>query len=97
MFESIFGTAALLLAIAGGVLSFGFVRGFVRRRLRFVDAARSPLMPYLAAGIGFLVTAPFTLLPLITGATVAAVGLGAGLGAKSGVTALRRGEVTTYR
>jgi len=97
MFESIFGTVALIIAITGGILSFGFVRGFVRRRLRFVDAVRSPLVPYLAGGIGLLVTAPFTFLPLITGATVAAVGLGAGLGARSGVTAIRRGDVTTYR
>jgi hypothetical protein len=84
---------AIGIATVGGILAFGFARGFVRRRLRFVDAARSPLTPFIAGGLGLLVAAPFTLLPLVTGATVAVVGLGAGLGAKSGVSAIRRGDV----
>jgi len=86
----IWSALAITITVMGGVLAFGFARGFVRRKLRFVDAARSPLTPFIAGGLGLLVTAPFTLLPLISGVTVAAVGLGAGLGAKSGVTALRR-------
>ena len=90
MLDSIFTILAIGIAGVGGILAFGFARGFVRRRLRFVDAARSPLTPIIAGGLGLLVAAPFTLLPLISGATVAVVGLGAGLGAKSGVTALRR-------
>lgn len=94
MFETVFGLVAIAIMVVGGVMAFGFARGFVRRRLRFVDAARSPLTPFVAGGIGLLIAAPFTLLPLISGATVAVVGLGAGLGAKSGVTALRRGEVS---
>ncbi len=93
MFNTLFGLLALGITVVSGVLAFGFARGFVRRRLRFVDAARSPLTPFVAGGLGLLVAAPFTLLPLITGATVAVVGLGAGLGAKSGVTAIRRGDV----
>ena len=88
--ETIFGLVAITIMVFGGVMAFGFARGFVRRRLRFVDAARSPLTPFVAGGIGLLIAAPFTLLPLISGATVAVIGLGAGLGAKSGVTALRR-------
>jgi len=93
VFNTLFGLLALGITVVRGVLAFGFARGFVRRRLRFVDAARSPLTPFVAGGLGLLVAAPFTLLPLITGATVAVVGLGAGLGAKSGVTAIRRGDV----
>ena len=85
--------AAVAITVVSGVLAFGFARGFVRRRLRFVDAARSPLTPFIAGGLGLLVAAPFTLLPLITGATVAVVGLGAGLGARSGAVAIRRGDV----
>lgn len=83
---------AIGITVVGGVMAFGFARGFVRRRLRFVDAARSPLTPIVATGLGFLVAAPFTLLPLIGATTVAVVGIGAGLGAKSGVTAIQRGE-----
>jgi hypothetical protein len=94
VFHSLFNIVAIAITVVGGVLAFGFARGFVRRRLRFVDAARSPITPFIAGGIGLLVAAPFTLLPLITGATVAVVGLGAGLGAKSGVSAIRRGDVT---
>lgn len=90
MFETIWTLLAVAVAVTGGVLAFGFARGFIRRRLRFVDAARSPIVPWIAGGLGLLVAAPFTLLPLISGVTVAAVGLGAGLGAKSGVVALRR-------
>jgi len=90
VFDTILSVLAITIAVMGGVMAFGFARGFIRRRLRFVDGARSPLVPWLAGGLGILVAAPFTLLPLISGATVAAIGLGAGLGAKSGAVALRR-------
>ncbi len=90
MLSTIWGLLAIAVAVIGGVLAFGFARGLIRRRLRFVDAARSPLVPWIAGGLGLLVAAPFTVLPLISGATVAAVGLGAGLGARSGAVALRR-------
>ncbi|HTL06344.1 MAG TPA: hypothetical protein VL241_11390 [Gemmatimonadales bacterium] len=93
MLNTLLAAAAFTITVVSGVLAFGFARGFVRRRLRFVDAARSPLTPYVAGAAGLLLAAPFTLLPLIGGATVAVVGLGAGLGAKSGVSALRRGDV----
>ncbi|HLG06940.1 MAG TPA: hypothetical protein VI383_12425 [Gemmatimonadales bacterium] len=90
MFQTLFSILAIAIAVTGGVFAFGLARGFIRRRLRFVEAARSPLVPWVAGGLGLLVAAPFTLLPLISGATVAAVGLGAGLGARSGAVALRR-------
>lgn len=84
------------VAIAAGVFTFGLTRGFVRRRLRFVDAVRSPLVPLLV-GLGALLLAmPFTALPLVnylvTGLAAGMVGLGAGLGTASGVKALKRGE-----
>lgn len=86
----------VVVAIAAGVFAFGLARGFVRRRLRFVDAVRSPLVPLLV-GLGALILAmPFTALPLVkylvTGLAAAMVGLGAGLGTASGVKALKRGE-----
>lgn len=88
MFEII----SLALSITAGVFAFGFARGFVRRRLRFVDAIRSPLAPLVAGGIAALVAWPLTLLPLITGLTAAVFGIGAGLGTASGVKALRSGD-----
>ncbi len=90
MFSTIWNILAIVVAVTGGVLAFGLARGFIRNRLRFVDSARSPLVPWVAAGLGLLVAAPFTILPLVSGATVAVIGVGAGLGARSGVTALRR-------
>jgi hypothetical protein len=83
---------SLAIALTAGVFAFGFARGFVRRRLRFVDAIRSPLAPVAAAGLAALVAWPFTILPLITGFTAALVGVGAGLGTASGIKALRSGE-----
>ncbi len=88
MFEMI----SLGIAVAGSVLAFGFARGFVRRRLRFVDAAKSPLAPILAGGVAVLIALPLTILPLITGLTAALVGLGTGLGTASGIKALRSGD-----
>lgn len=90
MFSTLWNIIAIAVAATSGVLAFGFARGFIRRRLRFVDSARSSLVPWIVGGVGLLVAAPFTLLPLISGTTVAVVGLGAGLGARSGVAALRR-------
>lgn len=89
MFSTLWNILALAVAVGAGVLAFGFVRGFIRNRLRYVDAARSSLVPWIAGGLGLLVSAPFTLLPLVSGTTVAVVGLGAGLGARSAVAALR--------
>lgn len=88
MFEMI----SLGIAVAGSVFAFGFARGFVRRRLRFVDAAKSPLAPILAGGVAVLIALPLTILPLITGLTAALVGLGTGLGTASGIKALRSGD-----
>lgn len=93
MFGTIFGLATLIIAGAAGIFSFGLARGFVRRRLRFVDAVRSPGVPVLAAVAAGLVVLPLTLLPMVTGLTAALVGLGAGLGTRSGVKALQRGDL----
>jgi uncharacterized protein involved in cysteine biosynthesis len=94
---AIVGVAAIAVTAVAGVFSFGFARGFVRRRLRFVDAVRSPAVPVLAAVVAGLLVLPLTLIPLVnilvTGVTAAVVGLGAGLGTRSGVKALQRGDI----
>ena len=91
--QGLVNLATIAITATAGVFAFGFARGFVRRRLRFVDAVRSPGIPVLAAVVAGLLVLPLTLLPLITGVTAAVVGLGAGLGTRSGVKALQRGDV----
>lgn len=97
MINSVIALLALTVTVGSGILAFGFARGFVRRRLRFVDAIRSPVAPVLAAVGAAILVMPLTMLPLIgvvvSGVTAAVVGLGAGLGTRSGVKALQRGDV----
>ena len=96
MIGTLMAALAFTVAVGGGILAFGFARGFVRRRLRFVDAVRSPLVPLLAAVGAALLVMPLTMLPLVkilvSGVTAALVGVGAGLGTRSGVKALQRGS-----
>ena len=97
MFSTLIGLVAIVVTAAAGIFSFGFARGFVRRRLRFVDAVRSPVVPVLAAVVAGLLVLPLTIIPLVnllvSGVTAAVVGVGAGLGTRSGVKALQRGDV----
>ena len=66
-------------ALGGG---FAWAKGFVRRRLRFVDAIHSGPAPWVAGGAAALIATPFTLLPIITGLTAVALGVGVGLGVR---------------
>ncbi|MEP6591742.1 MAG: hypothetical protein ABJC19_11215 [Gemmatimonadota bacterium] len=93
MFGAAFNILSLLITAAAGLFMFGLAREFVRNKLRFVDAVRSPIAPWLA-GFGVLVVAsPIALLlPLVTGFTAGIAALAAGLGTASGVKALKRGE-----
>jgi hypothetical protein len=78
--------------VAAGLTGFFIARDFVRRRLRFVDAIYSPLAPWVAGGLAALIAWPIALLPVISGTATAVFGLGAGLGTRSGVKALKRGD-----
>ncbi|MFZ5623875.1 MAG: hypothetical protein ACOY71_05530 [Gemmatimonadota bacterium] len=81
---------ALAIAIAAGLTGFVISRRFVRRRLRSVDAVRSPFAPLIAGVAGALIATPVTLLPLVTAGTAAVFGIGTGLGTATGVKDLRR-------
>lgn len=73
------------LLVAGGALVFGYLtsKDFTKRRLRFVDLAHTKPAPWIAGAAVALLTAPVTILPVITGATVIALGAGVGLGVRS--------------
>jgi hypothetical protein len=67
-------------ALVGGYLTS---KDFTKRKLRYVDVAHSKAAPWVAGAAVALITAPVTILPIITGATVIALGAGVGLGVKS--------------
>ncbi len=87
-----FGLLQLTVTAAAVVAGFVIARNFVRLRLRFVDAVRSPAAPWVAGLGAMLVAWPAAALPLITTATTTLFGIAAGLGTASGVKALKRGD-----
>lgn len=73
----------LIVIAAAGIGGFVTSKDFVRRKLRFVDAAHSGAAPWVAAGVALAAATPFTILPIITGATALALGIGVGAGVRS--------------
>ena len=86
-----FGWLALAATVTAAIGGFIVARNFVRRRLRFVDAAYSPVAPFLAGILAAMIAWPVAILPIITTTTSALFGIGVGLGTASGVKALKRG------
>lgn len=86
-----FGLLAFALSSAAVIIGFTQAKAFVSQRLRYVDAARSPLAP-LVAGVGAaLVAAPIVwMLPIIGAGSAIAFGLSVGLGVAAGNKEIRR-------
>ena len=82
-----FGLLAFALSTAAVIIGFTQAKDFVSRRLRYVDAARSPLAP-LVAGIGAALIV--WLLPFVTGVSAVAFGISVGLGVAAGNKEVRR-------
>jgi hypothetical protein len=76
----------LWLAVTAAALVGGFVisRGFVRRRLRYVDALQKPSAPLIAGAAAAAIALPVAALPIITIGTAVAFGLGVAGGVASG-------------
>jgi hypothetical protein len=74
------------LIVTAAALVGGFVvsRDFVRRRLRYVDAVKSPAAPLIAGAVAAAIALPVTLLPIVTVWTAAALGVGVAGGVASG-------------
>jgi hypothetical protein len=79
-------TTMLWLAVSAAALMGGFVvtRGFVRSRLRFVDAIQKPAAPLIAGAAAAVVALPITMLPIVTIGTAVAFGIGVAGGVASG-------------
>jgi hypothetical protein len=83
----------LSFAISSAAVIVGYTqaRAFVSDRLKFVDAAQSPVAPFLAGGgaliVGGLVTG---LLPLVGAGTALAFAVSVGLGVANGQRDVRR-------
>lgn len=75
-------------AIAAGAAALGGYmqsRMFTRRRLRFVEAVRSPIAPVVAAVGATLVAAPVVaILPIVGAGTAVLFGVGVGAGVAAG-------------
>jgi hypothetical protein len=93
VFGAIGSLLSLIVSAAAGLFMFGLAREFVRNKLRFVDAVKSPIAPWIAGFGVLMVMSPIAaILPIVTGFTAAIAGLATGLGTASGVKALKRGE-----
>jgi hypothetical protein len=80
------------LTLAAGLGGYLLARGFVRQRLRFVDAVQSPVAPLVAGILAALAAWPLALLPMVTLGTTLVFGLGTALGTVSGARWVRRDE-----
>ena len=82
----------LTLTLVAGLAGYLLARGFVRQRLRFVDAVQSPVAPLVAGILAALAAWPLALLPMVTLGTTLVFGLGTALGTASGIRWIRRDE-----
>lgn len=93
MFNTLAGLITFTATVVAGIAGFITTRNFVRRRLRFVDAVRSPMAPMVAGVAGFLIAWPVVaILPLVSIGTAIIFGVACGAGTASGVKAIVRGE-----
>lgn len=85
MFEIVGGLISLGAATAATAFGYLQARSFTRRRLRFVDAVKSPMAPVIAGGAAAVVAAfPVALLPFVGAGTAILFGAGVGAGVASG-------------
>ena len=89
-------SAAIL--VVGAIVGYGTARRFVRDRLRYVDSAHKPAIPWIVGIAAFLVSLPIlnvvSILPLIhlSGGAAIALGASVGLGVRAGSNDVRQGR-----
>jgi hypothetical protein len=85
----------LLIGAAAGGIGAGYVklRGFVRDRLRFVDAIHKRRAPLVVGTVATLAAGPVVwVLPVIGGGTALAFGIGMGLAVSHGSRDVERAQ-----
>ncbi len=83
---------SLVIATILAVTVHRTTRQFVRDRLRYVEAVRKGLAPWLAGGAALLVSIPVVaLLPVVGIGTALTVGLAVGMGVANGARDIERG------
>ncbi|MBW7933607.1 MAG: hypothetical protein H3C62_08355 [Gemmatimonadaceae bacterium] len=86
------------VVLVGAIMGYGTARRFVRDRLRFVDGAHKPAIPWVVGIASFLIALPvvslISWLPLISLGGGAAIALGAsvGLGVRAGSRDIKEGR-----
>ena len=84
----------MLVSGAGAVAGYIGSRDYVRRRLRYVDAAQSPIAPVIAGTAAAIAAVPVVLLlPGVGALSAIAFGAAVGLGTRAGATDVRTGNV----
>ena len=96
------GSIAFLISsaitVVGVLMGYGTARRFVRDRLRYVDSAHKPAVPWIVGIAAFLLAVPvvnlISILPLVHLGGIAAIALGAsvGLGVKAGSKDAKEGR-----
>jgi hypothetical protein len=85
------GMIAMLAAIAATAFGYIQTRGFVRRRLAYVDAAQNGAAPVIAGAAAFALALPVVaFLPIVGVGTAVLFGAGVGAGFSSGARDTRR-------
>ena len=91
---AVLGTLGLVVTAGATIFGFMQARGFTRRKLRFVEAAQSPLAPFVAGAAAALIAMPVVaLLPIVGGGTAILFGAGVGAGVLAGKQDIIRGRL----
>lgn len=91
MFQTIIGFVSLVLTVSVVYYGYSAARRFVRDRLRFVEGARKPHIPFVVTMAVLAVVVPLAwLLPFVGVGSALALGVGVGVGVAAGGRDLRR-------
>jgi hypothetical protein len=83
---------SLAIAMVIAYAAQSATRRFVRERLRYVDAARKGIAPWLAGGVAALVAAPVVaVLPIVGAGTALTLGVAVGMGVANGARDIKQG------